>query len=478
MNRILKQRARQLYGGNFGRTIVVYLLYLFYLLGTTLPPVFLQDALVEKGIGDWWSFLIAAMLQMALLLFLGPLQLGVSRFAYLLQKDRSPGIGATFFYFTGVGRYFKALGGGFLYALPSYLVLVISSIMDGTGSEVLETVLLLLMVLAYVFYIYWTLHICLLPYILVEDESARLGHVRRESFRLMKGNCGRYFGLNLSFIGWYILVVTVVMVVLLIVMFPVLSRAIQLGMPDIEEIASTYSIWTEVAVYALMTLLAPYIGFANAGFGDAALQGRLEELAWQGRMPYGGYYPPAGGWQQTQYPPQYPQYPPQYPQYPQYPQNGPNTTSWQGGQPGAQPWNQPQQPVQTPQQNGYTDAQQEELRQYERYRQGQPMEPRTFTTYGGAGDIGSFLPWVQVEQSNLYSFLKLESWMPGMVAAAWQQAAAALSSQPQGYGQAVKRSIEETLSGNRYRVTVIIGDDPIQIGLRQVCIRIDLNPPV
>jgi len=105
------------------------------------------------------------------------------------------------------------------------------------------------------------------------------------------------------------------------------------------------------------------------------------------------------------------------------------------------------------------------------------MEPRTFTTYGAAADIGSFLPWLQVEQSDLYSFLKLENWMPGMVAAAWQQAAAALSAQSPDPGAAVKRALEETLSGNRFRVTAIISGDPARPGLFQVCIRIDLNPP-
>ena len=104
--------------------------------------------------------------------------------------------------------------------------------------------------------------------------------------------------------------------------------------------------------------------------------------------------------------------------------------------------------------------------------------PISFTTYGLAADAGSFLPWLQVEQSGLYSFLKLENWMPGMVAAAWQQAAAALSAQPLDSGAAVKRSLEETLSGNRFRVTAIISDDGSRPGYRQVCIRIDLNPPV
>ena len=163
MNRILKQRARQLYGQNFGRTIAVYLLHLVYLLATTLPATLLQEQLLRQGMGEWWSFLFAAALQTALLLFLGPIYLGVDRFAYFLQKDRDPKIGETFYYFTGAARYFKAVGAGFVQLLPTYLILAVSSIMDGTGSEVLEILLAILLIAVYVFYIYWALHICLLP---------------------------------------------------------------------------------------------------------------------------------------------------------------------------------------------------------------------------------------------------------------------------------------------------------------------------
>ena len=80
VNRILKQRARQLYGQNFGRLFAVYLLHLFYLLATTLPATLLQDRLIKQGVGEWWSFLFAAAVQSVLLLFLGPLALGVDRF--------------------------------------------------------------------------------------------------------------------------------------------------------------------------------------------------------------------------------------------------------------------------------------------------------------------------------------------------------------------------------------------------------------
>lgn len=476
MNRILKQRARQLYGRNFGRLLLVYLLNLAYLLLTTMFPLQLQNLLERRGMDSWSSFFIVAMVQMALMVLLAPVSLGITRYVYLLQTERGPRVRDVFYYFTGAGRYGKAVMAGILQSFPSYLVLICASFMDGTGSEALEMALLLLTILGYGFVLYWSLHICLLPYILVEDEEAELGHIRRESFRLMQGNCGRYFGLCFSFVGWYLLITAIVSVVLVAAMMPTILRYVDMGLTPPESTMENYIVWAELAIYFCMTFLSPYIALACAGFGDAALRGQLEQLAWQGRAPYGGY-PNTTGWQQPGYPPQWqqPPYPPQYPQGGPYGQGwgaGPNTTSWQN-QPG---WGQPQQPQQ-PQSNPYTAAQQEEAAQYERYRQGQPMAARTFTCYGSTNDPGNFLPWPQVERSDLYSFLKLEGWMPGMVTAAWQQAAAGMASQARGTGAVVKRSVTESLGGTRFSVTVILSENP-GAGCWQVCIQIELSPGV
>lgn len=469
MNRILKQRARQLYGRNFGRLLLVYLLNLAYLLLTTMFPLQLQSRLEGQGMGSWGSFFITAMVQMAVMILLAPVTLGITRYVYLLQTERGPRAGDVFHYFTGAGRYGKAVAAGLLQSFPSYLVLLCTSLMDGTGSEVLEVLLMLLTIAGYGFVIYWSLHICLLPYILVEDEGAELGHIRGESFRLMRGNCGRYFGLCLSFIGWYLLMTFLVSGVLVAAMMPTIMDYAGMGLMLPDSVFDSYIVWAELAVYICMTFLSPYIALATAGFGDAALKGQLDQLAWQGQAPYGGYANTTG-WQQPGYPPQWqqPPYPPQYPQGGGW-GTGPNTTSWQG-QPG---WGQPGQPGQQPQGNPYTAAQQEEASQYERYRQGQPMAARTFTCYGSAADLGGFLPWPQVERSDLYSFLKLEGWMPGMVAAVWQQAASGMAAQARGSGAVVKRSVTESLNGTRFTVTVIVSEDA-GTGGWQVCIQIEV----
>lgn len=472
MNRILKRRARQLYGGNLGRLLLVYLLNLACLLLTTLFPLQLQGWLERLGFGSWGSFLIAALVQMASMILLAPVGLGIVRYVYLLQKDRSPRIKDVFFYFSALGRYGRALSAGILQSFPSYLGMLCVSLIDESGPEPLQTVLLLLTAAIYCFVIYWYLHICLLPYILVEDEQAGLGHIRRESFRLMRGNCLRYFGLQFSFIGWYLLIVVVITVVMLATLMPTIMDYVAIGLLLPDSLMESYLLWTELGVYLCMTLLSPYIALAGAAFADAALQGQLDQLAWQGQAPYGGY-PNTTGWQQSGqsgYPPQW-QAPTQYP--PQYPQGGGwgpghNTTNWQG-QPAQGPEQQPQF-----QGKPYTEAQQEEFSQYQLYRQGQPMAARAFTCYGSTTDLGSFLPWPQVERSDLYSFLKLESWMPGMVAAVWQQAASGMAAQAEGTGAAVKRTITESLNGTRFTVTVILSEDP-GAGCWQVCIRIEIG---
>lgn len=465
MNRILKQRARQLYGACFGPLLSVYLMNLAYQLVTTMLPVQLQIWLERGGLGEWLSFLLTALAQMALMMLLAPLSLGITRYVYLLQTQRGPKVKDVFYYFTGIGRYGKAAAAGLLQVFPTYLVLLLTSLLDAERSSPLDMVLMLLIIGGYVFTLYWALHICLLPYILVEDEGAQLGHIRRESFRLMRGNCGRYFGLCLSFIGWYLLLTAIVSVVLAAVMMPSILEYAEIGLLFPDTALDQYTVWAELAVYVCMTFLAPYVALATAGFGDAALRGQLDQLAWQGQAPYGGY-PNTTGWQQP-YPPQYPQGGNGW---------GPNTTGWQappqpGWGPGQPEWAQPPQQPQPPQ---YTAAQQEEADQYQRYRQGQPMAARTFTSYGSTADLGGFLPWPQVERSDLYSFLKLEGWMPGMVAAAWQQAATGMAAQARGTGAVVKRTVTESLNGSRFTVTVILSEDP-EAGGWQVCIQIEVG---
>ena len=96
MNRILKQRARQLYSRNFGRLMLVYLLNLVYLLLTAVIPLRFPLWLARQGMNEWESFFVTSMAQLVLMLLLAPLSLGVTRFVYLLQMERGPGVREVF----------------------------------------------------------------------------------------------------------------------------------------------------------------------------------------------------------------------------------------------------------------------------------------------------------------------------------------------------------------------------------------------
>ena len=93
MNRILKQRARQLYGSRFGRLLLVFLLHFAYSSATSILPYLFQVQLERQGVNSWASFFASAMVQMVVILLFGPLLLGVCRYVYLLQKERDPGLG-------------------------------------------------------------------------------------------------------------------------------------------------------------------------------------------------------------------------------------------------------------------------------------------------------------------------------------------------------------------------------------------------
>ena len=76
----------------------------------------------------------------------------------------------------------------------------------------------------------------------------------------MRGNCGRFFGLLLSFIGWYLLIVVIVVIVVMAVLMPEIIRAVEMGLPTMpEELIDQYSIWINLGAFLLVTLLMPYI---------------------------------------------------------------------------------------------------------------------------------------------------------------------------------------------------------------------------
>ena len=126
MNRILKQRARRLYSANKGRLLAVYLFYLVYMLAVGTAPFLLQGRL-----GTLWVTLI----QVVLMVLVTPLMLGVLRYTYLLHKERNPVMKDVFYYFTGAGRYGRAVALGAIQNWPSYVGLFFTSLSGTVSNE-------------------------------------------------------------------------------------------------------------------------------------------------------------------------------------------------------------------------------------------------------------------------------------------------------------------------------------------------------
>ncbi len=107
MNRILKQRARQLYKGGFGGVFAAYLMCSAYMGLTTWLPMSLQRRLPQYGFDFDGAYLIALLARFLVSALLMPILLGANRYSYLLHKDRSPRYLEVFYYFSRPSRYAK-----------------------------------------------------------------------------------------------------------------------------------------------------------------------------------------------------------------------------------------------------------------------------------------------------------------------------------------------------------------------------------
>lgn len=269
MNRILKQRARQLYKGGFGGVFAAYLMCSAYMGLTTWLPMSLQRRLPQYGFDFDGAYLIALLARFLVSALLMPILLGASRYSYLLHKDRSPRYLEVFYYFSRPSRYAKGVGAGLMINAFGYLSYFLVGLLDytiGYGDIIIPVVALG----TTVFHIYWMFHCSLVRYILVEDEEVELGHARQESFRLMEGNCGRFFLLELSFIGWCLLLFVGMMVLTMVLVMPVLMDLSLEGAPSfyMEEALVPIFVGMEAVFYFAYAFLTPYVGLSNAAFGD------------------------------------------------------------------------------------------------------------------------------------------------------------------------------------------------------------------
>lgn len=143
-------------------------------------------------------------------------------------------------------------------------------------SELMMYLFLLPVVVALVLGSIWvTMRYALTDYVLLDQDLSGMDAVR-ESKRLMKGNIGKGFMLQLSFFGWYLLEMVIIYAGIFLAVLPVIAAANSLnGLVAASSFAIIILIGTFIAFTALSLWLRPYVTGSMAKFYDWA-NGRPE----------------------------------------------------------------------------------------------------------------------------------------------------------------------------------------------------------
>lgn len=163
----------------------------------------------------------------------------------------------------------------FLWSLLAYVgifaflvILSLAAIMDVPALAVLLT---LLVGIGLVLGMIWvTLRYALVDYVLLDKGLSGMDAIR-ESKRLMKGNAGRAFVLQLSFIGWYLLIFVIVYGGIIAALVPIISAYTSGGgWIAASGFALVIIIAVTIAAVVLTLWLRPYTTGAMAKFYEWA----------------------------------------------------------------------------------------------------------------------------------------------------------------------------------------------------------------
>lgn len=225
-------------------------------------------------VGGGLSTLLVALWQ-------GLMRVGYSGFCLDMVRGRQPQTGALF-------RAFPQAGPVLITQLLVSVFRFLWTLLLGVGFAVILFVGALLFIeyaalfvlialaayLAFLVGIVWiTLRYAMVDF-LVADRGITGMEAIRESKRLMQGNIGKLFTLNLSFIGWYLLEVGVLLILGAAVLVPVVVSAVQSGADSLATLA--VSIIGALGLFAVAAIaigvfnlwLTPYITGAQALFYD------------------------------------------------------------------------------------------------------------------------------------------------------------------------------------------------------------------
>lgn len=245
-------------------------------------------------------------------LWTGLMRTGYAGFCLGMVRGQQPQTGALFSVFPQwasvlltqfLAGLFRALW-TMLLGVAAFVLIIVSALIFAESAPVLMLILFLLIYIAFLV----GLVVILLRYAMVDfliaDQHLTGMDAIQESKRMMQGNTGRLFTLNLSFIGWYLLEIGI-MLVLCIVGFLTFGPEIAAASGSPEVLATLImTMLGFLGLFALASIaigifnlwLTPYITGAEALFYDW--------IRGVDSRPAGGYgYGPGGGWGQP-YPPQ------------------------------------------------------------------------------------------------------------------------------------------------------------------------------
>lgn len=283
-------------------TMISYHIQAGYEVGEAVERAVLT--LLSMGPGSLFSVIVGGIV-LSILVFLWQSAMGVGYAGWCLDmvRDAHPPVGRIFCALPKIGPVLatRLLTGLFelLWSLlvgVGYIVLVVIIAVIGTATELmgLTIVLLLAAFAAFLLGAIWvTMRYALVDYVLLDKDLTGLDAIR-ESKRLMKGNIGKGWVLQVSFFSWYLLILAMTYIGIILAVIPI-AGAYASGSTGGLIASSGFALVVILAVAAgtaiLSLWLRPYTTGAMAAFYDwtCGRQGRSESAGHDGWSDPGDY---------------------------------------------------------------------------------------------------------------------------------------------------------------------------------------------
>lgn len=325
-----KREAKELMRESTPHYMLVVLVYILLTTGLSYLVTFLTSAagIAENVIGMFLNLLIA--------LFSMVMSMGLVHYSLNLARKQPTSVKDLFEGFTFAGR---TIGLNILVAIYTFLWALLPIIGAGVLIGVLialaaelEGLMAILAVVIYlvamVFVVALVLRYAMAQYALAENPDDGVSAAIRRSVQMMKGNKGKFFVLELSFIGWGLLCALIVLAVMavgvlvsgvdwFVGMFQSLETDPWAAYNATMELTGNLSIWTIIAEVVCLPLTLwltayqqtafarfynyvsgyDYHQYMNEGHEEVVAESALPETVHEERpappTPPGGFYTPA-----------------------------------------------------------------------------------------------------------------------------------------------------------------------------------------